>query len=106
MTLRSILKQTGLTAEEVRDLLTGAVEMPVMARYTVVLTPDLESGGYTVTVPSLPGCLTDGQTVEDALERASEAIALYVRGEDEASLTAATNRAEVIVASVDVAVLA
>ncbi len=77
-----------------------------MVRYTVLLTLDLESDGYTVTVPSLPGCVTDGQTVEDALERASEAIALYVRGEDEASLAAATNRAEVTVATVDVAVLA
>ncbi len=75
-----------------------------MARYTVLLTPDLESGGYTVTVPALPGCVTDGPTVEDALARASEAIALYLRGEDEASLAAATNRAEVIVASVEVAV--
>ncbi len=73
-----------------------------MARYTVLLTPDLESSGFTVTVPALPGCVTDGETVEDALTRASEAISLYLRGEDKASLAAATNRAEVIVASVEV----
>lgn len=75
-----------------------------MARYTVLLTPDFEGGGYTVTVPALPGCVTDGQTVEEAMERAREAIGLYLRGEDEASLAVATDRAEVIVASVDVAV--
>lgn len=74
-----------------------------MARYTVLLTPDMESGGYTVSVPALPGCVTDGENVEDALTRASEAISLYLRGEDDASLATVTNRAEVIVASVEVA---
>lgn len=74
-----------------------------MARYTVLLTPDLESGGYTVAVPALPGCVTDGETVEEALTRASEAISLYLRGEDGSSLAAAKNRPEVIVASVEVA---
>lgn len=73
-----------------------------MSRFTVLLTPDVESGGYTVTVPALPGCVTDGETIENALHRAEEAIALYLRDEDEVSLTAA-NRPEVIVASVDVA---
>ncbi|MGH2560934.1 MAG: type II toxin-antitoxin system HicB family antitoxin [Thermomicrobiales bacterium] len=71
-------------------------------RYTVVLTPDIESGGYTVTVPALPGCVTDGETIEQALERAQEAIELYLRDEDPTSLAAATNRPEVIVASVEV----
>ncbi len=73
-----------------------------MSRFTVLLTPDLESGGYTVTVPALPGCVTDGETIEDALHRAEEAIALYLQDEDQVSLAAAS-RAEVIVASVDVA---
>ena len=73
-----------------------------MARYTVLLTSDLESSGFTVTMPSLPGCVTDGETIEDALSRAREAIALYLRGEDEASLAAATDRTVVIVASVEV----
>ena len=74
-----------------------------MARYTVLLTPDLESGGYTVSVPTLPGCVTDGANVDEALARTSEAISLYLRDEDETSLAAATNRAEVIGASVEVA---
>ena len=64
---------------------------------------DLESGGFTVTVPSLPGCVTDGETIEDALARAREAIGLYLRDENEASLAAATDRTEVIMASVEVA---
>ena len=77
-----------------------------MARYTVLLTPDGESGGYTVTVPALPGCITDGETMEEALERASVAIGLCLRDEDEASLAAATGRAEVIIASVEAAMIA
>jgi len=46
----------------------------VIRRYTVVLEPDLEEGGYTVTVPALPGCVTEGDTLEEALENARDAI--------------------------------
>lgn len=55
-----------------------------MSKFTIVLTPDVESGGYTVTVPALPGCVTDGDTIEDALIRVEDAIALYLQDEDEA----------------------
>lgn len=41
---------------------------------TVILIPDLEVGGYTVEVPSLPGCVTEGDTVEEALANIKEAI--------------------------------
>ena len=49
-------------------------------RYTIILHPDSEEGGYTVTVPALPGCITEGETIEDeeAIALAKEAIALYV----------------------------
>ncbi len=54
-----------------------------MARltYTVLLEPDAESGGFSVSVPALPGCLTQGDTVDEALAMAREAIALYLHGE-------------------------
>jgi antitoxin HicB len=45
---------------------------------TILLIPDLEDGGFTVEVPSLPGCITQGDTVEEALANAREAIALYI----------------------------
>jgi len=35
-------------------------------------------GGYTVIIPSLPGCVTYGDTVEEAIEMAKEAIELYI----------------------------
>jgi antitoxin HicB len=73
-----------------------------MKTYTVVLTPDYESGGFTVTVPALPGCITDGETVEDALERAQEAITLYLRGEDESRFIEPDNGPGVVVARVSV----
>lgn len=42
----------------------------------VILIPDKESGGYVVEVPSLPGCRTQGDTIEEALANAQEAIKL------------------------------
>jgi len=47
-------------------------------RYTVVLEPDDEGRGYTVRVPALPGCVTEGRTREEALANAREAIAGFV----------------------------
>ena len=52
--------------------------MSPMRRYTSILEPDPEEGGYTVTVPALPGCITQGETIEQCIERAREAIAGYI----------------------------
>ena len=43
----------------------------------VILIPDEEAGGYTVEVPSLPGCVTEGDTIDEALANAREAIESY-----------------------------
>ena len=42
--------------------------------YRILLNPEPE-GGYTVTVPALSGCVTYGETIEEALSMAKEAIA-------------------------------
>lgn len=49
-------------------------------RYLVVLKPTVyeDEVGYTVNVPALPGCITEGDTVEEALANAREAIGLYI----------------------------
>src|SRR5258706_8920194 len=39
-------------------------------RYSIVLEPDPDEGGYTVTVPALPGVATQGATVDEAIEMA------------------------------------
>ena len=46
-------------------------------RYKIMLRKEPE-GGYTVIVPSLPGCVTYGETVEEAIRMAKEAIELYL----------------------------
>jgi predicted RNase H-like HicB family nuclease len=43
----------------------------------IVLEPSPE-GGYTVYVPSLPGCISEGDSLEEALENIREAIDLYL----------------------------
>jgi predicted RNase H-like HicB family nuclease len=45
-------------------------------RYTVVLEHE-EDGGYVVSVPVLPGCVSQGDNRAEALKNIREAIALY-----------------------------
>ena len=51
-------------------------------RFKVVLEPS-DEGGYTVYVPSLPGCISEGETVEEALRNIREAIELYLEPVDD-----------------------
>jgi predicted RNase H-like HicB family nuclease len=53
-------------------------------RYLVNLVYDPEYRGYVADVPQLPGCMSQGKTIEKALENVKEAIRAYlkVRGED------------------------
>lgn len=46
-------------------------------KFKVVLEP-AEEGGYTIYVPSLPGCISEGDTIEKALSNIKEAIELYL----------------------------
>lgn len=46
-------------------------------KFKVILEPS-EEGGYTVYVPSLPGCISEGETVEEAVDNIREAIELYL----------------------------
>jgi len=43
----------------------------------IILEPS-DEGGYTVYVPSLPGCISEGDTIEEALANIREAIELYL----------------------------
>jgi len=45
--------------------------------YTVLFEP-VEEGGYVVSVPALPGCVTQGDTFEEAYAMAQDAIQLYL----------------------------
>ncbi len=48
----------------------------------VVLEPS-DDGGFTVYVPSLPGCISEGDTKEQALANIKEAIELYLEQVDD-----------------------
>ncbi|WP_225976241.1 type II toxin-antitoxin system HicB family antitoxin [Mucilaginibacter ginsenosidivorax] len=54
-----------------------------MARpsYCILLTAEQE-GGFSVSVPELPGCFTEGETIEEAIDMAKEAIRLYIESFD------------------------
>ncbi len=50
-----------------------------------ILLEKSEEGGYTVTVPSLHGCISEGDTKEEAIKNIREAIELYLESEEEVS---------------------
>ena len=43
-------------------------------RYPIILMPDLEDGGFVAECPSIPGCVGEGETVEDAMNSIRQAI--------------------------------
>ena len=55
-------------------------------RFKVVLEPQ-EEGGYTVYVPSLPGCVSQGETIQEAMDNIKEAIELYLESFKERKLS-------------------
>lgn len=48
--------------------------------YHMEIYPDTEEGGYTVTYPDLPGCLTCGETLEEAFANAEDAKREWIAG--------------------------
>ena len=63
----------------------------------IILEPS-DEGGYTVYVPSLPGCISEGDNKEEALANIKEAIKLYLEpGEDDITLSPDTEITEIAV---------
>jgi predicted RNase H-like HicB family nuclease len=48
-------------------------------KFNVILEP-AEEGGFNVIIPALDGCFTQGETTEEALKNAKEAIRCYLEG--------------------------
>ncbi len=48
-----------------------------MSKYSVYLEP-AEEGGYIVSCPQLPGCVTQGETLDEALDMIKDAIQGYI----------------------------
>ncbi len=63
----------------------------------VILEPS-EEGGYTAIVPALPGCISEGNTRQEALENIREAIELYLAPvEDDANFSPNAEQIEITV---------
>ena len=58
----------------------------VFAMELKIVLEKQEEGGYTVYVPSLPGCISQGETKEAALKNIREAIELYLEADENESV--------------------
>jgi len=72
--------------------------------YTVILEEDEEDGGYAVHVPGLPGCVSQGDTKEEALANILDAIKLYLETLRAEGLPVPKGDPEIIIEQVQVAV--
>jgi predicted RNase H-like HicB family nuclease len=61
-------------------------------RFKVILHPDLEDGGYWVECPDLPGCSSQGDSVEEALDMIKDAIKGHLEVQEELKKEAARKR--------------
>ena len=50
-------------------------------KWRVVLEPDIETGDWAIWCPELPGCVSAGETEQEALDNIREAIELYLEAE-------------------------
>jgi predicted RNase H-like HicB family nuclease len=58
------------------------IERSGQMRFRVILEPS-DEGGYTVYVPSLPGCISEGDTINESLANIKKAIELYLEPVDD-----------------------
>ena len=61
-------------------------------RFKVILHPDLEDGGYWVECPELPGCSSQGDSVEEALDMIRDAIKGHLEVQEELKKEAAQKK--------------
>lgn len=70
-------------------------------KYTAIFEPAQE-GGYVVSVPALPGCHTQGETFEEAVEMIQDAISGYLEVLKETGEDIPTESEDVVVTKVTV----
>jgi predicted RNase H-like HicB family nuclease len=54
------------------------LEYYLRLNYPITLYPDSEDGGYVAEIKDLPGCLTQGETLEEVVENINEARELWI----------------------------
>ena len=57
----------------------------MLRKFKIILEKE-PSGGFSVSVPSLPGCATQGETLEECIHNAKESIELYIESLKEDNL--------------------
>lgn len=70
-------------------------------KYTVVFEP-ADDGGFVASVPSLPGCVTQGETYEETVEMVKDAISGYLAILNEEKQEIPTENEESVVTKVSV----
>ncbi len=73
-----------------------------MKKFRVVITHDLEYKGYIVDVPELPGCMSQGKTIDEALANIKDAINGWLYVEKKRRRPGAPRMGEVFVGEVTV----
>lgn len=68
-------------------------------QYTAVFEPE-NTGGYSVTIPALPGCISQGETFEEALGNIKEAAELYLEDLKESEIPQETR--PIVVSPIDI----
>lgn len=72
-------------------------------RFYVLLEWNEDGGGYTATVPSLPGCVSEGDTVEEAMVNAREAIEGFLEAMKREGIPVPDPEGETLLREVEVA---
>lgn len=73
----------------------------ITMEFQAVFTKEKE-GGYSVSVPALPGCHSQGETFEEAQKNITEAIELYLEDADEETQTLLRDRGDDFLAPVSI----
>jgi antitoxin HicB len=69
-------------------------------KYTVILSPDPDTGGYSVSCPALPGALSEGDSRDEALANIREAIELWLEVSRERGESTPEESPDVLVAGI------
>jgi len=73
-------------------------------QYTAIFEPDEKLGGYTVVIPALPGCISEGDSFEEASENIQEAADLYLKVMDKKKEKIPKEKLGIIIAPIQVEV--
>ena len=85
LNLKAIILQAWLDAIEhqyIVKIRLQAINLIIPMKLKVILESSTE-GGYIIYVPSLPGCISEGDDIDDALANIQEAIELYLEPVDD-----------------------